>query len=346
MARISYTQDTTSFTLPDGRVIQVPRRESGYYNPANPMDTGRKGERNTEWLSYFSMGIAPGAKPGGSQDPFAGGWEGFDPSKAPPIPGASQVGQTYLTAVDAYKRALARFSQQRQGLMSQYGYTGDVDSKSGVFKNVRVDPNNPYGEYQLNRRSNYMDYLGAEENRTARGLGRKGLGSQMLNDLRFGWGGKDVSTSSSLINSLYGVDSEQQQGYADMVNSYWEALLSATRDGVEGGDFGYADDPAYADEGAEPDIGPEKGPTAGRGNKRAAGKDYGLGVYRDKQGRLTYKAPRKVPKYAGAWRSTANNRAPTTARAKAAQARAMAARKRAAAARKRKPAKPTTKRGR
>lgn len=275
-----------------------------YDGKGRPMELG--GSRPWLQSSYGQGGSADysgggGGGGAGGPSPFDGkNWQTFDPSKAPPIPGASQVGQTYLSAVDAYKRALAQFNQQRQGLMTQYGYTSDVDPVSGVMKNTRVDPNNPYGEYQLNRRSNYMDYLGAEENRMSRGLGRKGLGAQMLNDMRFGWGGKDSATSRALIDSMSGIDQAQQSAYANMTNSYWEALLSAAQSGIEGGDFGYPGEEGYY---GDEDEGYYAGMRDGdwkSGKQTPAGKNYGLGVYRDSQGRLTYKAPRRVTTGAGA----------------------------------------------
>jgi hypothetical protein len=301
-----------------------------YDGKGRPMALG--GSR--PWQQGGGGGAGGGAH---NSNPFAGSnWQNFDPNKAPPIPGASQVGQTYLSAVDAYKRALAQFSQQRQGLMTQYGYTSDVDPTSGVMKNTRVDPNNPYGEYQLNRRSNYMDYLGAEQNRMERGLGRKGLGSQLLGDMRFNWGGKDSATSRSLIDSMSGIDQNQQEAYANMTNSYWEALLSAAQSGIEGGDFGYPEED-YSDI-AGPDE-PGGGP---QGKERTIyGKDYGLGYYRDKNNRLTYKAPARRPVRAagkntgrGVYRGKNNQLTykGQTAKQKAARARAAAwQRKRAAA---------------
>jgi hypothetical protein len=53
------TQAISWYRTPDGRVVY---REPGYYNPKNPYDTGRPGERNTELLRAYG--------------PFDSSWEG------------------------------------------------------------------------------------------------------------------------------------------------------------------------------------------------------------------------------------------------------------------------------
>jgi len=64
------------------------------------------------------------------------------------IPGYAQYGTAGLLAKTAYDNTLARINRTRQQSMHQYGYLGDVNPDNGTIQNLRVDPNNQFGDFQ------------------------------------------------------------------------------------------------------------------------------------------------------------------------------------------------------
>lgn len=159
-----------------------------------------------------------------------------------PIPGVPQYGQAALAAKAAYGNALARINQRRGSLLRSSGFAGDIDSESGVVRNVRVDGSNKYGALQqLNRgqaiRDEQARWAGVE-----RGLGAGGgLAAQFRNQERFDFGREDADLATQLLGSLSGLQDEQNQAAYGRDAALYQAQLDAARSAIEQGAFNPAD---------------------------------------------------------------------------------------------------------
>lgn len=172
-----------------------------------------------------------------------------------PIPGVAQYGQAALAAKTAYQNALARINQQRQSLLRQKGFLGDIDPTTGVAKNVRTDPGNQYGEFQLLNRSQAGRDQAAVESGVARGLGTGGgLAAQLRNRERFSFGQEDAALGESLVSGLAGLQDQQTQAAFERDSALREAELEAARMAIQNQDFNQADFSGldYADYGQNP----------------------------------------------------------------------------------------------
>jgi hypothetical protein len=233
MATITYT--------PNG----VPR-QPGYYDPKNPYDTGRAGERNSElgggkntmsgW-DYDAGRARDGARMqsdgvwvGGAGAPAAGGGGG--------IPGSPVYAQTAAEGLAAYKKALARLNQNRQNTLTQFGYAGDIDPEAGTLKNMRVDSSNPYGLYQNLRRGNAKSYEALRAAAAERRIGSKGLGAQGVSDARHEWGAADASMAQALTGNISGYDAQQQDAWQVYQNLMWQLQLEAARAAAAAAEYG------------------------------------------------------------------------------------------------------------
>jgi hypothetical protein len=159
-----------------------------------------------------------------------------------PIPGVPQYGQAALAAKTAYQNALARLNQRRGSLLRQSGFAGDIDSESGVVKNVRVDGSSIYGGFQqLNRNQAQRDEA-ARFQGVERGLGAGGgLAAQFRNQERFEFGREDADFATQLTQSLAGLQDEQTQAAYGRDRALYEAELEAARMAIQNGDFNQAD---------------------------------------------------------------------------------------------------------
>lgn len=177
-----------------------------------------------------------------------------------PIPGSAQVGMTYNAAKAAYQRALQGLNKNRLDLAQQWGYQGDLDPETGSFSNLRVDQHNQYGGYQLARRGHAQQYDQLRNAVAERRIGRKGLAAQDLSDLRFDWGNEDQASARSILNSLSGFDSQQQEAYQGFQNTYHQALLDAARQAIEDARYNEAeyDDGGDADDDVRSPAGAKK----------------------------------------------------------------------------------------
>lgn len=143
-----------------------------------------------------------------------------------PIPGADVYAQAELAAKTGYQNAVARLNQQRQDTLQQYGYLGDVDPNAGTISNLRVDPNNPYGQYQQLLRSSALEAQKAHDDAVGRGLGG-GLANQGETQSKYDFGQGSFTLGTNLQNALHGYDSTQTQAQTDENNSIMQAKLSA-----------------------------------------------------------------------------------------------------------------------
>jgi len=193
----------------------------------------------------------------------------YAPGQSGPVPGSAQVGLTYSAAKSAYQRALQSLNKNRLDTAQQWGYQGDLDPETGSFSNLRVDQNNQFGNYQLARRGHAQQYDALRNATASRRIGKKGLAAQDLGDARFEWGNEDQASARSLLGTLTGYDSNQQEAYQGFQNTYHQALLDAARQALEdrrfdeagsGGGGGDADEDSWAEDYLAPStVVPKKG---------------------------------------------------------------------------------------
>lgn len=186
-------------------------------------------------------------------------------SYSTPIPGVPQYGQAALAAKTAYGNALARINQRRGSLLRGAGFAGDIDSESGVVRNVRVDGSSVYGGLQQLNRSQAMRDEAARYAGIERGLGSGGgLAAQMRNQERFEFGREDANFAQQLTESLAGLQDDQNQaGYARDAALY-QAQLDAARMAIQNGDFNQADLGGEAISPSESVASPVGGAAGGR----------------------------------------------------------------------------------
>lgn len=155
------------------------------------------------------------------------------------IPGASVYGQAVELAKKRYQTRLADINQQRQRTLRQAGFTADINSETGLATNMRTDPYNPYGGYQLLNRSQAQRHDEMLGQNVSRGIGsRGGLGAQALTDLRFGFGKEDSDFGSNLTESLGALTRQQQEEKYGLDQALYEAQLAAAQSAIEAGDYG------------------------------------------------------------------------------------------------------------
>jgi hypothetical protein len=174
-----------------------------------------------------------------------------------PIPGVPQYGQAALAAKTAYQNALTRLNQRRGSLLRGAGFAGDIDSETGVVKNMRVDGSSVYGGLQQLNRSQAMRDEQAEWSGIERGLGAGGgLAAQQRNQTRFDFGREDADFAQALTESLAGMQDEQNQAAYQRDATLYQAQLEAARMAIQNGDFNQADfsgiDPVAAVTNAQP----------------------------------------------------------------------------------------------
>lgn len=168
---------------------------------------------------------------GVKQDPA--GLFDYSAGQAGAVPGTGQVAQSYLQGKQLYGNALIKFNQERTNTAQGFGYQGDIDPNTGVMSNLRVDQTNPYGAYQMNRRSHADQWDSLRQQNASRRIGGKGLGAQGQSDARFAWGGEDAGQAQDFIGRLAGIDQGQQQAYQGWQDTYWTALAEQTRQSIE-----------------------------------------------------------------------------------------------------------------
>lgn len=177
------------------------------------------------------------------------------------IPGASVYGQAVAMAKKRYQTRLADINKQRQQMLRQAGFLADIDPESGLATNLRTDPYNQYGGYQMLNRAQALRHDEMLGQNLARGIGsRGGLGAQALNDLRFDFGKEDADFGANLSDALYAATRQQQEEKYAYDQALYEAQLAAAQSAIDAGDYGYGggyDYPEYSDpEPATPKITP------------------------------------------------------------------------------------------
>ena len=138
------------------------------------------------------------------------------------FPGADVYQQEQLAANTAYQNAVAKLNQQRTSTLNSYGYLGQIDPSSGAISNIRVDPNNPYGQYQTLLRSSAQQSEQAHEAAVGRGLSG-GLANQGDRAAQQQYGAGAYQLGTNLQNALSGYDTNQ----IDAANQRDQAVTSA-----------------------------------------------------------------------------------------------------------------------
>lgn len=171
-------------------------RQPGYYDPKNPYDTGRAGERNSElgggkntmagW-DYDAGKARAGATmasdgvwhmPGGNVGGGGGGGVG-----------GSIYGGMAAIAQKAYDSAKARIGTERAGTRQNYGFNADGTQLDGL---------NFVGKFQQMNRSAAGMLDASREQALSRGLGGKGLGGRVANMPRY-----DLDVAASDLSRGY-----------------------------------------------------------------------------------------------------------------------------------------------
>lgn len=194
---------------------------------------------------------AAGAAGGGAGGPASP----TSPYYAPPS-GSIAAAEQYAAASDAYKKALARYNQQRTGLLQQYGYQGDIDPVTGMVKNIRVDGGNVHGAFQelLGQQAGEDENaLYAAEDRGLHG----GLANQAETALKYAHGGQTSQLAQNLLGGLSGLDAQQQDSQSALDEALWQLQHQATTDATDTGDYNPGTVPT--DDGTTP-----PGPSGGR----------------------------------------------------------------------------------
>lgn len=156
------------------------------------------------------------------------------------IPGASGYAGAASLATNAYNNALARLNQKRMGTLRSYGYQADVDPTTGVLNNLRVDANNPYGQYQTMLRSHADAAQSAQDEALGRGL-HGGLAHQLEDNTRYGFGADAANLGTSLQDTLTGYQDEQNSAAYDRDNALWQAQHQAELEAAAAGAFNTGD---------------------------------------------------------------------------------------------------------
>lgn len=172
-------------------------------------------------------GAPPGANSGvpAAAPPYAGPY-------STPIPGSPLYLQAEAAANKAYEQALALVNQRRSGTLRQYGYLGDIDPKTGTIKNVRVDPNNPYGELQQLLHSSALSSEQAVNDAVGRGI-HGGLAHQAEREVQFQHGAESAALGQSLTDALSQLQQEQNADLETRDQALYNAELDAARQAMD-----------------------------------------------------------------------------------------------------------------
>lgn len=171
-------------------------------------------------------------------------------SPAAPAPSSSPIplatgdyATAAATANAAYQQALASINNQRQQALQSFGYTGQIDPTTGQLTDMRVDPNNPFGQYQQMLSQGADDQRAVLANSMARGLGSVtgarggGLAAQDLTNAKLAFGANSASLGQNLMNTLSGLTDQQSQAQTDENNALWNAELASAQNAIANQDF-------------------------------------------------------------------------------------------------------------
>ncbi len=133
--------------------------------------------------------------------------------------------QGIASASQAYQAAVAKVTRQRTDLLRQYGYLADFDANSN-FKNLHVDPGNPYGWLQQLLRRQAQEKQSLQGSLLDRGI-RGGLARGLMSDLRYTHGGQTIQPSEGLTTGLGDLVDSLRQAQLERDRTIWEAEMMA-----------------------------------------------------------------------------------------------------------------------
>lgn len=186
--------------------------------------------------SQYRAGIGTG---GASPTSAAGAAAPSGTYYAPP-PGSTQSAEDYTAANQAYQQALARFNQQRTGLLQQYGYKGTVDPSTGLMTNVGVDTGNVNGNLQQLLGQQDQEDQQAEYGMEDRGI-VGGLANQAQTNLRAGHSAQTSGLAQTLLGSLSGLNDQQVTAKQTLDQALWQSQQGATQQAIDAGEYNPAD---------------------------------------------------------------------------------------------------------
>lgn len=154
------------------------------------------------------------------------------------VPGAAG----YLAAANlaklAYGNALVRINQGRSDTLRSYGYTGNIDAKTGVLGGLKVDPNNPYGQYQDMLHSGAQASSQAYSAAVGRGIGvGGGLAGSMQADVGRSFGQASQALGTGLSSALFGLQDEQTQAKFNQNQALYVAQHQAVQEAIAARQF-------------------------------------------------------------------------------------------------------------
>ena len=157
------------------------------------------------------------------------------------VPGAVGQMNVALLGKTAYNNTLARINRQRGQSLQQYGYQGDIDPATGVLKNVHVDPNSRYGDFQSMLRNQANIAQQAEYANQDRGL-RGGLANKALSDARYGFGQQSAQLGTNFSNTFTDYQDQQAQAKYEYDRALYEQQLQDAQNAIANGAFNPAGD--------------------------------------------------------------------------------------------------------
>lgn len=178
-----------------------------------------------------------GSRPGvpAPQAPQAPGGGDGGSYYAPPEESIAAAEQ-YALAERAYQQALARFNQQRQGLLSQNGYIGDINPATGMVGNVRVDTNSLYGNLQEMLHGQALEDQNAIFGAQDRNL-VGGLANQAASELAYEHHGQTTALANTLLDNLSNIDAQQLDAKTALDEALWQLQHSAVAGAIGSGSF-------------------------------------------------------------------------------------------------------------
>lgn len=157
-----------------------------------------------------------------------------------PISGVDSYAQAANAAKLAYQQAITKVGSNRQSLLRQYGYTAEIDPNTGSYSNLRVDPNNQYGDLQQMLRNQAQQDQQAEFGAEERGL-HGGLANQGASDLRYAHGAESSQFGTNLIGSMSDLDQQSLGAKQSYDDTLYNAQLDAARQALAAQMFDQAD---------------------------------------------------------------------------------------------------------
>lgn len=139
-----------------------------------------------------------------------------------PIPGAAQYAQEATLANNAYDKALAQINRNRLNTLTQYGYTGTIDPKTGTVTHVGVDTHSMYGGLQQLLHGAASEDMNADMAAQDRGL-VGGLAHQGRAEAHYGHQADLTNLGEQLTGSLSDLQDQQQAASETKDNALWQA---------------------------------------------------------------------------------------------------------------------------